>query len=238
MVQLFRLFVIVHIVAGAIGLVSFWIPVGGRKGGPMHRRAGRVFTKTMLITGCAAIGISTCTILAPLETHPHLATTWGAPLIRCVFGWMMLFLATLTLNLAWYGWQCAKHRLDRAAQRDPLNLALQVLLTAAAINCIVQGLRIGQVLMTFVSVIGFATVATNLYFLYRPTPRPFSWLKEHVKALVGAGISVYTAFSAFGAVRTFPALALHPALWALPLVVGLSIILYQWAAIDRRARVA
>jgi hypothetical protein len=45
--------------------------------------------------------------------------------------------------------------------------------------------------------------------------------------LVGTGISVYTAFFAFGAVRTFPQLALHPVLWAIPLTVGLVIILYH-----------
>jgi hypothetical protein len=49
---------------------------------------------------------------------------------------------------------------------------------------------------------------------------------------------VYTAFFAFGAVRTFPALALHPVLWAIPLTVGLAIILYQWREIARRARPA
>jgi hypothetical protein len=65
------------------------------------------------------------------------------------------------------------------------------------------------------------------------------WLKEHVKALVGAGISVYTAFFAFGAVRTFPELALHPGLWAVPLAVGLTLIIVHHRRIDRqRANIA
>ena len=46
-------------------------------------------------------------------------------------------------------------------------------------------------------------------------------------AIVGAGISVYTAFAAFGAVRVMPSIALHPGLWAIPLVIGLAIILYH-----------
>jgi hypothetical protein len=61
-----------------------------------------------------------------------------------------------------------------------------------------------------------------------------TWQKEHLKALVGAGISVYTAFSAFGSVRLMPALALSPALWSVPLAIGLAIILYQWWKLDRR----
>ena len=54
--------------------------------------------------------------------------------------------------------------------------------------------------------------ATNLWFIYKPRRGPQDWLKEHLKGLVGAGISVYTAFLAFGAVRLMPELALNPAL--------------------------
>ena len=64
---------------------------------------------------------------------------------------------------------------------------------------------------------------------------PTAWLREHIKALIGAGISVYTAFSAFGAVRLAPQLALHPVLWAIPLVTGISLILYFWSTLPRRA---
>lgn len=238
MLQLFRAFVIVHIAAGTVGLLSFWIPVLARKGGTLHRNWGRVFTYSMLIVGAVAVCIATCTILAPVETHPHLEHSFGAPLIRGIFGWMMLYLAILTVNLAWYGWLCVRNRRSVSANREWRNLALQALLFVAAANCAWQGYALGQPLMMGISVVGFATVATNLWFLYRPAPAPHAWLREHVKALVGAGISVYTAFFAFGAVRTFPALALHPVLWAIPLTVGLAIILYQWREIARKARPA
>ena len=118
--------------------------------------------------------------------------------------------------------------------RTPVNLLLQGLLAALAINCVAQGILIGEALMIGISGIGFATVATNLFYLYRARPHPLGWLKEHVKALVGAGISVYTAFFAFGAVRLMPEIALNPVLWSIPLIVGLSIIIYQWRAIARK----
>ena len=66
-------------------------------------------------------------------------------------------------------------------------------------------------------------------------PGPVYWLKEHIKAHVGAGISVYTAFFAFGAVRMFPELALTPALWSVPLITGISLILWHWRSVDRRS---
>jgi hypothetical protein len=186
----------------------------------------------MLVTGAAAVGISTCTLLDPLGTHPHLTDpAW----IRGIFGWMMQGLAILTLNLAWYGWLCVQNRERHEANLEWRNLALQATLLVASIHCAYQSWRADLPLMLGMPAIGLATVATNLWFLYKPQRRPLDWLREHIKALVGAGISVYTAFFAFGAVRTVPALALHPGLWAIPLVVGLGLILYHQAAVARRA---
>ena len=192
----------------------------------------------MLITGTAAIGISICTLIDPMATHPQLqshAVFSDAKLVSAIFGWMMLGLAILTINLAWYGWLCVLNKRDRDRNREWRNLGLQALLAVAAANCAWQGWLIGQPLMMGISIIGFATVATNLYFLYKPHPGPMDWQYEHIKALVGAGISVYTAFFAFGAVRLMPELALNPALWAVPLATGLSLILYHWRQVSLRA---
>lgn len=226
----FDAFVILHILAGSIGLVAFWIPVLARKGSLPHRQWGRVFTTSMLVTGFAAIGISICTLIDPLATHPHLQ---DARWIAGIFGWMMQGLAVLTLNLAWYGHSCLVNRNDHRRNLEWRNLGLQVLLVVASINCLWQSLRIGEPLMLGMPGIGLATVATNLWFMLKREPARLDWLKEHIKALVGAGISVYTAFFAFGAVRTIPALALHPGLWSIPLVVGLALIIYHRWQVDR-----
>jgi len=53
---------------------------------------------------------------------------------------------------------------------------------------------------------------------------------------VGAGISVYTAFFAFGAVRFVPEIALTPGLWAIPLVTGLVLIVYHQRAVMSPSR--
>jgi hypothetical protein len=226
-ILLFKMLVAAHIVTGASGLVSFWVPVVGRKGGANHRRWGRIFTWLMIVTGSIAVGISLCTVAAPLATHPQLAghAQFGDPrMITAVFGWMMLYLAVLTVNLAWYGWLCVTNKRNHRANRAWHNLLLQVLLTVAAANCAWQGWRVGMPLMYGIAFVGFATVITNLNFILRATPGPKAWLLEHIKALVGAGISVYTAFFAFGAVRLVPALALTPVLWSVPLLVGLTLI--------------
>jgi hypothetical protein len=233
---LFRCLVAAHICTGATGALAFWVPVIGRKGGVNHRKWGRIFTQALLITGALAIVMSVFTLIDPLPTHPHLAGRYGAPFIRGIFGWMMLHIGLLTINLAWYGWTCIKNGRRREAGREWRNILLQPLVIIAALNCAYQGWRIDQPLMAAMSVVGLATGLTNLWFLYKPVVQPLDWLKEHVKASVGAGISVYTAFMAFGSVRIFPALALNPMMWAVPLTVGLAIILWHWGKIGRQVR--
>jgi len=238
--HLFHALVALHILTGTTGAVAFWVPVLGRKGGETHKRWGRLFTRCLLATGVLALGMSLLTLIDPIGTHPHLEGRFDAAFIRDIFGWMMLHTAVLTINLAWYGWLAVRHKRDHAANRTPLNMALQWLLLAAALNCAAQGWHDGQVLMLAISLVGVATFATNMHFLRRERPGPLDWLKEHIKALVGAGISVYTAFLAFGSVRVLPELALHPAMWAVPLVTGVSIIIYQQRRITvgLRARAA
>jgi len=223
--HVFHALVALHIATGTTGAVAFWVPVVGRKGGVNHRRWGRVFTYAMLATGGFAVCMSILTLIDPIGTHPHLVGMFDAVFIRAIFGWLMLHMGCLTINLAWYGFLCVRNKRDRDANRTPLNLALQGVLLASAINCAVQGWLSGQYLMIGLSLVGIATVWTNMNFLYGANPGAMDWLKEHIKALIGAGISVYTAFLAFGSVRLVPALALNPLMWAVPLVVGMTLII-------------
>lgn len=236
--QLFHLLVAGHIATGAIGLVAFWVPVASVKGSQRHRWWGRLFVRTMLCTGVFAIAISLVTLVDPVGTHPKLLNhpELSDPLvISAIFGWMMLYLAVLTINLAWYGDQCIKLKRQHSQHKAWYNLMLQGVLFIAALNCVWIGWQIGQPLMLGISVIGFATVATNLRFMLTAHPSRHAWQLEHIKGLVGAGISVYTAFFAFGAVRYFPDLALYPGYWAIPLVVGLALILWHWRIVIKRA---
>lgn len=237
--HLFQTFIVLHILFGAPGLVSFWVPVIGKKGSKLHTAWGKAFVWMMLITGSCAVAMATMTIIDPVASHPELIHHEGfedPTLIRGIFGYMMLYLAILTINLTWYGWLCIRNRGDHAKNRHWLNMALQVLLLVASVNCAVQGVLIGQPMMIGISFVGFATVGTNLWFMLRSNPGPLEWLTEHIKALVGTGISVYTAFFAFGAVRLVPELALAPALWAVPLTTGMALILYHQRKVTRPLR--
>jgi hypothetical protein len=236
---IFRCLIAAHIAAGGTAAIAFWVPVIGRKGSVNHRKWGRIFTRAVLLTGCFAVAMSLLTLADPLTVHPHLVGQFDVTFLRGVFGWMMLHNAILTVTLGSYGRQVVTNRRNLAANRTPLNIGLQYCLMVAAVVCAWKGSQIGHPLMTVlmmgVAFVGFAAATTNLMFIFSRNPSSVKWLKEHVKALIGTGISVYTAFFAFGAVRLMPALALHPGLWAIPLVTGLTIMLYHNLRIDQKA---
>jgi hypothetical protein len=228
--QWFQLLVVLHVATGAIGLVAFWVPVLGTKGSPLHKRWGRIFNRLMLATAATAILMAFLNLHDPAGTHPHIA---DPEFTRNIFGWMMLYLGVLTVNLTLYGWNALLNRRDHRANRSLGNLLLQLVLLLLSANTAIRGVLVEQPLMIGISTIGFATVGTNLWFMLTPRPRPVYALREHVKGLIGTGISVYTAFLAFGAVRFVPELALHPGLWAVPLVTGLATIIWHWARLNR-----
>ncbi len=223
-VWLFEHIVMVHIVVGAFGLVAFWVPVIGRKGGVNHKRWGLWFAWAMLINGVLAAAMAACTLAEPLATHPKLT---DAALVRGIFGWMMLYLGVLTASLAWHSLVVVRNKNNHLANRAPFHVAMQALTIVTALICLVLGIMLRQPLMIAMPFIGFASAATNLWFIAKPAPPRMDYLIEHFKAGVGAGISCYTAFLAFGAVRYAPQHALNPVAWSIPCIIGLSIIIWH-----------
>jgi hypothetical protein len=227
----FRLLVNSHIATGAVGLLLFWVAVLSRKGGTVHRDWGRVFAYSMLITGTFAVGMGSFTVSDPLGTHPKLPDT---VMVSGIFGWMMMYLGILTISLAWHGLQTVRNKRQHERNRAWFDTALQVLVIAAAVNTMARGYLIGQPLMMGISIVGMASGITNLRYSYSASPPRYSYLLEHVKALVGAGISVYTAFMTFGLVRLMPEHALNPMTWAIPLTIGLGLIIYHQYQIRKK----
>ncbi len=225
-VWLFEHVIYLHIVVGAFGLVAFWVPIIGRKGGVAHRRWGRWFAWAMLTNGVLAGILASLTIYDPVPTHHRLNITDPA-MIRGVFGWMMLYLGILTASLAWHSLVVVRNKRDHAANRAPFNVFMQLLCIATAANSAVQGLLIGQPLMIAMAPVGLIAATTNLWFIYKNAPPRLDYVVEHFKGGVGAGISVYTAFLAFGAVRLAPEHALNPIAWSVPCLIGLSIIFWH-----------
>jgi len=230
---LFNVLVVLHIITGTVGLITMWVPVIGRKGGDTHKRWGRIFAHALLATGIIAIGISLVTLKYPLETHPF---SDDAPLVRGLFGWMMLYLATLTIMLSRYGLLCIRNKRNHAANKNVVNIALQIATFITAANCAWHGWQLNQPIMMGISIVGLLSAVLNTVFIFDKEPPLNEWIIQHTRGLVGAGISVYTAFFAFGAVNLMPALAFNPILWATPTTLGVALLLYHQYKVTMQRR--
>lgn len=220
---LFTLILAVHVGSGVVALTSFWGAVATRKGGIAHRRWGWLFSNAIYVAGAMALGMGGLSLVWPLAMHPGLT---DEALYRGLFGWMMLYLAVLTISMTRYGLIMVANKRNHAANRHWSMVALQIIVLVAAVNCAVHGVILGQPLMILVSVIGFGTTLTYLWFMFRASPGRADYIPEHLKAMVATGIAAYTAFLSVGLVDMFPAHAFNPVIWAVPTVIGMGLIIW------------
>jgi len=226
---LFNLFLAVHVGAGLVALITFWGAVATRKGAAAHRRWGRVFSLSIYVASIQALGMGALSVVWPLAMHPQLT---DEPLYRGLFGWMMIYLAVLALSMTRYGLQMVANKSDHLNNRHWAMVGLQLAVLVTGLNCFIHGLMLGQPLMIGISLIGFGTTSTYLHYMFKAEVGTRDYIPEHLKAMVACGIAAYTAFLSVGLVDMFPAHAFNPALWAVPTLIGMAIIIHHlriWA---------
>ncbi|WP_430387718.1 hypothetical protein [Blastomonas fulva] len=220
--HLFEALVVLHVIAGATGLIAFWVPIAARKGGPAHRKWGRIGTYAFLAAGTLAVLMALLSLYGPEQRLPMIT---DRVLFAGLFGWMMLYLGTLTIGFAIYGLAVVRHRANRAALRGFRYQAMFGAVIASALWCGYFGLSIGQPLMAAVATVGLAAVGTQQFYVWRASPPPRAHVPEHFRALLGMGISAYTAFLSVGLIRLVPDHVFNPLIWAVPSIIGIGLII-------------
>ncbi|NQD38272.1 hypothetical protein HPT27_14690 [Permianibacter sp. IMCC34836] len=224
-----------HILAGAIGLVLFWVPIFSRKGSPVHKRFGQGFLWCVNIIGVTALtSVSLHLGVAAMQDQP----LWATP----KFG-LLVFLGYLGITVltgAWYMRHVLIHKRDPAALRRPLAWALMALAFVSSTVLILIALTIPgtvKIILLSLSPIGYLTTFNMQRHLRRPDREPKAWFYEHMAQGVGLGIAFHTAFLVFGARSVFAHWltgnwAVLP--WVAPVVVGIALS-YWWEQRYRRA---
>lgn len=231
---LFHLLLAIHVGAGIVALTSFWGAVATRKGGARHRYWGRAFSTAIYVACFQALGMGVLSVLWPLAMHTQLT---DVALYRGLLGWMMIYLGLLTLSMTRYGLQMIANKRRHEANRHWSMVAIQAAVLVTGINCFAQGIVLRQPLMILVSILGFGTTMTYLWYIFRGVPSATDYIPEHLKAMVATGIAAYTAFLSVGLIEMFPDLAFNPVVWAAPSVVGMTLILYFLRRYPKRAAI-
>lgn len=221
---LFHALVIGHVVTGAVGLTAFWGPIVTRKGAQLHRKWGRAACYGFLGAGTLAIAMAFLSLYGPEHRHPEVT---DRRLFDGLFGWMMLYLGTLTIGFVDYGLAVVKHSRNRRALRS---LRYQAVIAAVIVTgawCCYFGWQVGHPLMMLVAFIGIVAMLIQQRYIWRGEDFPRgTHIGEHFRALIGMGISAYTAFLSVGLIRMVPEHVFNPAIWAGPSLIGVSLILY------------
>lgn len=230
---LFEALVVAHVVTGAIGLTAFWGPIVTRKGAAKHRQWGKFACFGFLGAGALAIAMALLSLYGPDHRHPEVT---DRSLYEGLFGWMMLYLGVLTIGFVDYGLAVVRHSRKRQALRA---LRYQAMIAAVVISgawCGIYGFTVGHPLMMLVAFIGIVAMLIQQRYIWRAgDPPKGTHVGEHFRALIGMGISAYTAFLSVGLIRYVPEHVFNPAVWAGPSMIGVSLILY-FTVKGKRAR--
>ena len=242
MASLFQSLRWVHIAAGSVALILFWIPAIAPKGGRTHIRAGWVYVACMSVVVVTAFAMSGLAFTIPLAVRQIARPLSPAELSsflqeQRVFATFLAYLAGITLASGWQGIWAAETKRDPKAMRTPFSLALNVVVLLAGLTVLVLGIKHRSGPLIGLSPIGPFIGAGNLRYLLRGPQSRMHWWYEHLGSMIGTGIAGYTAFLVFGGSRLFPSFArsqLYTIFWILPSLIGVPVIFMTVAYYQRK----
>lgn len=196
-----------HIGIGTLAFASLWTAGFARKGGYVHRRAGRIYLLTMTLV-LASAGV--LTMFAFLEGQ------WMG-------GIFLLYLLVITGTALWLGRRALRYKTNATGYASGAMPLVGVLNILAAGGAVAVGIMADQMFIAGISAIGFLIGIGALTMWRKPPDHPRFWLKEHIGGMIGAGIATHVAFASIGLRQLFPEAETHVLTvwpWAAPLIIG------------------
>lgn len=202
MTYVYHFNLILHVIAGALALCLFWVPVLMRKGGVDHKTFGRYYSYCMYSVALTGLVMSALIMIAPAVVMPQLLTDSTSSQARIeqaqIFAWFLSHLGIVIWVSVLYGRRVLTAREARHQLRQPLLLGLLGILFINGLALFVFGVFTGRVLQIIFGLLGLSLGGSSLHYIFRAHVAPRSWLREHLNAYIGSGIGAYTAFLVFG----------------------------------------
>ncbi|MCG8434994.1 MAG: hypothetical protein MJA83_13260 [Gammaproteobacteria bacterium] len=207
MAELREVMLVAHFYAGVLALILFWVPAFSKKGGKVHRTAGKIYVAAMSIVVFSA---------APLSAY-----FWfqGREVTALFFGFLLL----ITFTAGWEGLQALRSKSGPHMFKKPFNYVLAVTNLAAGTALLGAAVYYQFWLFFIFAPIGILSGIGRLRFLSKPPADPKYWWYEHLGGMIGTGIAAHVAFGAFGVGRLFPEIAesnLGILPWLVPVIAG------------------
>lgn len=204
MSSLYPTLVILHGLAGAAALGSFWTAGFARKGGKVHRIAGTTFVWAMVFICATAL--------------PMAGIVWSQ---SQTFSAFLFYLVVITGTSVWLGRRAIRWRGTEADFRGPVYVVVALANVLASLVVLAVGLASGLLLLSGFSVVGLIIGGGMLRRCFRPRGGRNWWLEQHYDSMIGSGAATHVAFIALGLRRLVSAAG-----WQLPDEV----VLFGWIA--------
>jgi hypothetical protein len=206
-----------HVGAGTVALVTFWLNAALRKGSGAHRLVGRTYMTAMLVVIVSTLPI---TARAFLDHKP-------------ITGLFLAYLVLITSVAVWSAWRAVRLRHSYAAFVGGPHRAVGWITFLTGVAVVGTGVAVGAPLLIGMGAIGVLVGPGMLRDARRAEPGPRWWLEAHYGGILGAGVATHIAFLNIGLQRLVPgefSQAAHYAAWFGPVVAA--ILVGRW--LDRR----
>lgn len=214
-----------HIVAGSVALATFWTAAAVRKGGQLHRRAGKLFMLAM----CAILATGVLLVVRRFADGQLTAGTY------------LGYLFFITGQACWLAWRSVQDKGNWRAMvaRPAWKFWIGSSLLAGTASFFL-GMRAGDPVLIGFSLIGPA-LSSRMWRFARRGPTRSNWhVVQHYQSILGAGIATHVAFLSVGMSHVWPLLAkvwpaMPPALiYAFPWFAPVTVAMAALVVLNRR----
>jgi len=184
--SLHKIILWIHIPFGFLSLVLFWIPVGVKKGGKLHKQVGWYYYICMWIVVVTAALLCICNIF----------------MAKYIIAAFLGYISVVSAYPLWYSYEILKQKKIWTNTYFLIRKAFSFLLIFVGIAMIYLGAitlefrGMGPVLVFF-GVLGFLSFRDAL-MSFEQAMKKETKLKMHIQGTIITGIAAYTAFLAFG----------------------------------------
>lgn len=210
----------IHIPFGFLSLVLFWIPVGVKKGSPVHKKVGWYYFICMWVVLFTAFALSLVNIV----------------LERYMSAIYLGYLAIITAYPLWYSFEILKQKKEWTARYFLIRKICLSILSVTAIAMIsiawfkYQFKNMGT-MMFFFGLIALPSIR-EVFMSKEKATNTETRIKMHIQGTIITGIAAYTAFFAFGGSRILMGVLNLSAQWMMvpwiaPTVLGVIYMRYM-----------
>lgn len=208
MALLFRIFFDLHVLAGAVALLVFWIPLVTKKGGRTHRAVGWVYVAAAATVAVTGSGSAARLVVEGLGPHPE----------RARAGIFLVYVGVFAADSALLGVRALRPKVRPDRWGHAIELSPAVLLVAGGVALAAFGIVQSRLLFVLFAALGVGQGMVHFRAWRTPPSNREGRLLAHLGAMGTSCITTLTAFVVVNGPR-LGMRRLDPRLWFVPIVL-------------------